>query len=258
MNLTHNKRRVMCTFRESQDHIRAAFRKGVEALGFEWHTDILRPAAEDVLLIWNRGPDNAGYAKRFDVVGARILVAENGYMGKKWLGTHWYALALWHHNGGGRHSVGAAPRWDSYGVTLAPWRKPGGETVLLAQRGIGEPGIASPGGWSETTARRLKARIRQHPGKSEGPLSLEADLANASRVVTWGSAAGIKAIIMGIPVYYGYPQWIGRTAAAHVDDWHMPPRTSDEARLDMLRNLAWAQWSHAEVEAGTPFKHLLF
>ena len=80
-------------------------------------------------------------------------------------------------------------------------------------------------------------RIRKHPG-ARPCKPLEDDLAQASKVVTWGSGAAIKALMWGIRVESHMPNWIGEQD------------NTDDGRLAMLRRLAWAQWRIAEIESG--------
>lgn len=82
-------------------------------------------------------------------------------------------------------------------------------------------------------------------GKQSEFVPLEADLAHASKVVTWGSGAAVKALMWGIPVESHMPNWV-----AQQDN-------SDFGRIDMFRKLAWCQWRLSEIEKGVPFAWLL-
>ena len=76
-------------------------------------------------------------------------------------------------------------------------------------------------------------------------MPLEDDLAKACKVVTWGSGAAIKALMMGIRVESHMPNWIGEQD------------NTDEGRLAMFRRLAWANWRLSEIESGQAFRWLL-
>lgn len=184
-------------------------------------------------------------------------MAENGYVRSDIPGK-WFALALKHHNGAGLWNVGGPERWDALGVELNPWRCSGSELVILGQRGIGELGIASPHGWAETVQRKIGGRIRSHPGNNEPTVPLEQDLRNASSVVTWGSAAALSALSLGVPVYYAFDRWIGAPAAYSLSQFeHGEPRRDDGDRLRMFQRLIWAQWTIEEIADGRAFRHLL-
>lgn len=238
-----------------------AFRLGLQRAGYNLEQRIHLPRKGDVLVIWNRYGQFAAEAERFAAAGAHVLVAENGYLGREWNGNIWYALARGFHNGAGGWPAGNEQRWGEIGTEVAPWRQGGCEIVVLATRNIGPQGVAEPRGWSEATAARLQSRtsrpvrIRKHPGEKGRAVPLLGDLRNAWAVVTWGSGAALKAIVAGIPAFYGFEPWIGRGAALPVSEDLEQPFRGD--RLPMLRSLAWAMWRVDEIEAGEPFRELL-
>lgn len=223
----------------------AAFEVGLRRVGFlvERGTT-LRPKPRDILVSWNRIHEGATSAVAFERAGNMVLIAENASWGNGFAGGHWYTLARSRHNTAGCFPVGGADRWDSLGVDLHPWRTTG-ETVILPQRGIGQPPTAMPMDWPRRAAKRFSgARVRPHPGR--GPeIALEKDLASAGHVVTWGSGAAIRACMWGCRVTSEMPEWIGQQD------------NTDAGRLEMLRRLAWAQWQLTEIAHGRPFEHLL-
>lgn len=214
---------------------REVFDAGFRALGYE--------AAShdrcDVYLTWNRFGTRERIADQVEGRGGRVLVAENATWGNGFLGEKWYSIWPRFHNRSDCIRYGGPERWDSLGVELAPWRA-GGETVGLPQRGIGPAGVAMPRTWVPPAFDR----IRRHPGVNACK-PLEDDLADAGKVVTWGSGAAIKALMLGIKVESHMPKWAGEQD------------NTDEGRLNMLRRLAWAQWRLSEIEAGDPFRWLL-
>ncbi len=206
-----------------------AFNSGFRALGYK------ESSADkcDVLLIWNRRAMDHTLAKACEARGGTVLVAENAAWGNDFMGGHWCSLARGFHNERWRFKQGGDERWDSLNVPLAQWRPEGGEVIGLPQRGIGLHGHAMPLGWVPKGC----TRIRKHPG-ARPCKPLEDDLAQASKVVTWGSGAAIKALMWGISVESHMPNWIGEQD------------NTDDGRLAMLRRLAWAQWRIAEIESG--------
>lgn len=228
--------RYCCTIRTQLSYRRDAFERGLQAAG-------LKPGNAsncDVFVTWNRIHSMNQLARQVEARGGVVLVAENAAWGKGFLGEAWFSLARTYHNTAGMFPVGGPERWDSLGVDLAPWRPDGGETVGLTQRGIGSPPTAQPRDWHPPGCDRIRA----HPGVNPC-VPLETDLARASRVVTWGSGAAIKALMLGIKVESHMPRWIGEQD------------NTDAGRLNMLRSLAWAQWRMAEIESGETFARLL-
>ncbi len=237
--------------RDSPHYRKDIFESGLRRLGYVIDSAVRPPKEQDVLVIWNRYGVYHERAREFEKVGAKVLVTENAYLGREDLGgdEHWLALSLNHHCGAGTWFQGDNSRWDDLNVKLEPWRYGGNETVVLRQRGIGEPGVAMPKTWT------APGRIRQHPGKKEAGIPLDKDLANASAVITWASGAGIRAVMMGIPVFYALDKWIGGPAGRHISLYGKEPALkSDEARTNMLRRLIWAQWRRSEIASGEAFE----
>lgn len=252
--------RALCLLRESPVYRRDAFRRGLKMAGFELVDRLDKPNPEDVLVIWNRYGHWDEQARLFEAAKARVVVVENGYLGKSWLNGSWYAMALGHHAGAGTWVDGGPERWDSLGVDLRPWRDDSGETVIFGQRGIGEDGIRSPDHWAEKIKADIGGRIRPHPGNNEAVIPLEKDLKRASRVLTWASSAALLALILGVPVWYAMPRWIGAAASRPLSDYDgsWMDKRHDASRLAMFRCLVWAMWRLEEVESGEAFRHLLF
>jgi hypothetical protein len=219
-----------------------------------------RPQPGDVLVIWNRYGHYEAVANAYERAGATVLVAENGYVGSDEEGRQLYAISRSQHNGAGTWEVESGDRWSRLNIELKPWRSGGSFILVLPQRGIGSREIAMPAAWLAGVVSRLgqqtkrAVRIRQHPGKLPHP-PLEPDLADCFAAVTWGSGAAIKAIIAGVPVFHEFSRWIGAPAAKFGAANLEQPFVGD--RLPMLRRLAYAQWSVAEIERGEPFALLL-
>ena len=258
---------ALCVIRNEPSYRKEFFVEGLKRCGFTISHDINhKPKPDDVLIVWNRSGSHNHHARRFEAVGARVIVAENGFVGKDPQGHKLYAMCLGHHNGAGTWRVGEEDRWGNLGIELKPWRDRGEHLLVLAVRGIGEPGIAAPHGWEHDAARRLQkltkrpVRIRDHPGRKlklndANPPPLDPDLANCWACVTWGSGAAIKAIIAGVPVFHEMPNWVGAGAAKFGLTEIETPFLGD--RLPMLRRMCWAMWSSEEIATGGPIKWLL-
>lgn len=256
-------KRALCLIRPQPVYRREAFIKGLRAAKYAVVDRIDKPDSGDVVVMWNRYSHNDEVAQQFERAGARVVIIENGYFGKSWLGDRWFAAALNQHNGAGTWPDGGPERWESFGVKPEPWRTGGKERIILGQRCIGSGAVRSPPMWAETVVRKIGGRIRPHPGNGEPKIVLDDDLRDAASVVTWGSSAGLKALLLGVPVWYDFPKWIGAEAAKPLSEFRGPGNTlapvkrSDEDRLAMFRRLAWAMWRACEVEDGTMFHALL-
>jgi len=262
-----------CLLRQGPVYRREAFLKGLAAAGLNVSNHLpRRPGPEDVLVIWNRYAENDDLARRFELGGGRVIVAENGYLGVGGR-THrahdrsdrrMYALALGDHNGRGAWPAGAG-RFEQLGVEVKAWRVEQGKVLVCAQRGIGSPGRGSPPSWADQVAREIRAQldvpvvVRPHPGDRDPEIPLEQDLAGARACVIWASGAGVKALVEGVPVFYACPWWVcslGARRYCGAGSLLMPIR-NDVQRAAALERMAWAQWTCEEISSGLPFKLLL-
>lgn len=249
--------RALCLIRRALHYRRDCFEAGLAAVGFELVDQIRKPEAADLLVIWNRYSSFNEEADRFERHGARVLVAENCPFGNE-LRDGSMSLALRHVAlTGGSWPAGGPERWDSWGVELQPFRAGGEETVILAQRGIGHPDVASPVGWADMARRAVGGRIRLHPATAGYVVPLAGDLERASSVVTWSSAAALQALVLGVPAWHAHPKFVGAGAARPLAEFGGEPKRDEAARLAMFRDLAWAIWRLEEIRTGEPFRRLL-
>src|SRR5512143_1730453 len=69
---------------------RPLFYRGLEKLGYTvLDKPLENPAPTDILVLWNRLPTMDRIARNYEEVGAKVVVAENG-----WIGNGTYALCL--------------------------------------------------------------------------------------------------------------------------------------------------------------------
>jgi|ERR1051325_8533258 hypothetical protein len=249
------KPKAWIDFKDTPNYRRDSFLAGLKRCGYDvqFGKPNHYPQIGDVLLIWNRTGAGEVTAQRFEAAGCKVLCCENGYLGKEFIGRRWYAISYNYHNGAGAWPAGDKWRWNNWNVELQPFKCSGSELVILPQRSIGCSGVAMPRGWEYEASKRVKGRIRPHPGIHPA-ISLEDDLKNAYAVYTWGSGAALKALLLGVPVYFDMPNWIGALAGANLGD---NPNRNDNKRLEMFQRLAWAMWSLEEIEDGSAFQVLL-
>jgi hypothetical protein len=247
-------KRAFNLLREALPYRRQAFNDGFQALGYTLVKRLDDPKPGDVVLTWNRYGGFDEIAQHAERRGATVLVAENNPLGDMLPGI-WYALARSHIAlCGGLWSNRGPERWDSWGIDLHPWRD-SGETVVFGQRGIGRPGIACPAAWIDRAQQMTSGRIRPHP--AGGPAKpLRDDLARAGCVVTWASAAAVQALVFGVPVLYGHPDFTMRQACAPLGDYPAL-RRDDAERLAAMRHLAWGIAGLDEITSGEALHRLL-
>lgn len=223
---------------------RKLFHNGLKRHGYQVMNGVTEnPGDKDIFVTWNRIRQGDKIARLFEKRGLKVLVTENATWGNTFAGHDWYTIGRNHHNTAGRFDYGGPERWGNLNVPLSEWRT-SGETVILPQRGIGSDPVRMPPKWVKTAHKEHGGRIRSHPGKREVK-PLAEDLSDCGHVVTWGSGAAIKALMWGIPVTSYMPSWIGEQD------------NTTEGRLEMLRRLAWAQWTHNEIASGEAFDKLL-
>jgi hypothetical protein len=212
---------------------------------------------------WNRYGHYDAWCREVEVAGGKSIIAENGYLGRDEEGRQMYALALSGHNGSGTFPVGGPERWAKLVIRIQPWRR-GNKIVIRGQRGIGTREMASPPHWHTEMAAKLAKMTRRplqvvpHPGEGAERCTAHEDyLQDAHALVIWSSSVGVKALVMGVPVFRCAPHWICEGAAEAGVDAIESPKRDDDARLQALERMAWAQWSLAEIESGEPFRRLL-
>lgn len=255
---------------------REAFDAGLKAAGLDLRKGSPMHGDKcDVLVIWNRYGDNHNLACRVEAGGGRVIVAENGYVGRDANGHQLYAIAEGGHNGSGKwpdraggswlaetETYGA--RWRALGIELGRIQSGGKHILVCPNRSFGRPDFIMPTDWAERTAEHLKKftdrpiRIRPHPGnwQSNPPkVPLSADLEGAHAMVIWASSAGVHALVAGVQVICTAPFWILKGAApGRIEE---VDQISIGEREPAFERLAWAQWTLAEISSGEPFKRLL-
>jgi len=262
---------------------RNAVEVGLKRLGYDieigrqshQHMSFVPKSRHDLLVLWNlkRGVEE-DHAARFEARGGSVIVMENGYLARQ--DKTIYALNVHGHNGSGWFPFDdREDRFTRLGFPLKPWReRTEGHVLVCGQRGIGSKLMHSPAGWGETmtgnlTARFMKrggggamlrsVRFRPHPGNFVAKTPLIDDLEYAWACAIWSSAAGVRALVEGVPVYYGARHWICAKAASNVS--HLNPECqlpvcSLETRRKALNFMAHGQWSVNEIESGEPFARM--
>jgi len=263
-------KRAFCMIRDLPHYRCHSFITGLHAAGYSVERSGAERALDgDVVVIWNRYGQYDSIASQAEKRGALVIVAENGFVGVDATGNQFYQLALHGHNGSGYWAVGEGDRLASQRINATPhWQAsaPTGHIVVRGQRGIGRPEMASPPNWHENIAAQLRkvtkrmVRVIPHPGNGAVTDQRHVEyLAGAHALVVWSSSVGVKALVMGVPVIACSPYWVcGPTPSINlIESDFIRSDASNALRHEMLRRMAWAQWSLEEIASGAAFTHLL-
>ncbi len=243
--------RAVCRIRKEPYYRRNAFEKGLQRVGFKLVESIAPEGPEDWLVIWNRQGSYELEADRWETAGGTVIVAENGYLQK--VDKTYYALSVHGHNGSGWFPIGPEDRFTALGIPMKPWgiHAVDGYRLICGQRSIGSRMMRSPPRWGELLASKFHKggvpyKLRLHPGNFEPKVPLVDDLRKAAACEIWSSAAGVRALVEGVPVRHAAPYWICGDGGG-----------GDTARLLALHRMSHGQWHHEEIGTGEPFARII-
>ena len=244
--------------------------------------DVHRPLPSDIAVVFGIRKEKVpiSYArgeviKRQLAAKKPVVVLETGYVKRGDGDDHYYAAGLNGLNGRAdfRNRNMPGDRWAKLGVELRPWRSQGIHIVVCGQ----VPWDASVQhhdhlGWIRQTISRLNGytgrRIifRPHPlarnlnygslfGADEiSTRPLDQDLAGAHAVVTFNSNTGVDSVIAGIPTFTVDPGAMAWEVSDHDLSEIEKPNFYD--RQQWANNLAYTQWTMAEMAGGWAWSHL--
>jgi len=263
-----------------QDHLDAlmAFAEGLRAHGVEWKALPLTEGYRscDVMVVFGRGKFAVPQSwNRYDVLrqhvafGRPYILLEKGFVKRDeyfhvgWNGHNNYADF--------RNADSPSDRWEKLGVPLQPWRSHG-RVILLCGQVPWDSTVEHTDHvrWLTETYKRLvhlsdtPVMFRAHPKSpprseffipgSGDTFTLDEDLERARSVVAYNSTVATDAIIAGVPAFVqndGSMAWpVANRDILQIDVPVRPPREQWAA------NLAYAQWTLAEMESGECWEHL--
>lgn len=193
----------------------------------------------------------------------RYVYADLGY----WQRDRYYRITA---NGWGSESYVRAglpaTRFNALGIRILPWHS--GKEIIIA--GSSEKSCVQHGfhymEWETRTAHALRdcgyevvyrpkpsdRGARPMPGFRTDNRPVGEALASAHVLVTHHSNMAVDALVAGVPVHCV----TGAAAAFSVplDQIANPPRL--EGREQFLYDVAWLQWTEAEMRSGALWKHL--
>ncbi len=195
--------------------------------------------------------------------GADMIVLETGYIKRGDGPDNYYAAGFNGLNGRADFKNKSSPidRLLQLGVELKPWRHDGKHIVVCGQ----VPWDASVDhldyhAWKDETLGRLRAltdrevKFKQHPCIEPGP-PLDEFLKDAWACVTLNSNSAVEAVLEGIPAFVGdlgSMAWsVGNYDIGRIENPTLP------YRQQWLQDLAYTQWTPAEMSEGKTWSHLL-
>lgn len=198
-----------------------------------------------------------------------------GYWGRhaggRWTGYHKVSVNSRHPTSYFQAFEHPSDRLDKFGVIMQRWRT-AGRYILLA--GMGDKGAKAEGFRPEQWERQAIADIRKVTDRpilyrpkpswrdarpiegtdfSPREIDISYALAHAYAVVTHHSNVGVDALVSGIPVF----SWAGvasTLASQNLSEIDSPRHP--EGREQWARDIAYTQFSIAEMARGVPWRHL--
>jgi len=168
----------------------------------------------------------------------------------RFISTSWNGM-----HGRAQHTpVGEVGRWVSLGIEVHPWRTGGDYALVIGQH----PNDGACVGYDQAKTvddlvdrSMIPVRFRAHP-LIQPTVPLAVDLRDAALCVTWNSTAAVESVIAGVPTVALDAGSIARPVCSH--DILEPPVRCD--RVPWLADLAYRQWTEAELANGLAWEHL--
>jgi len=203
-------------------------------------------------------------------VGKRYLMMERGKFGDRYKMT-----CLGYDGNAGRadflNANSPSDRWEKHGVPIDRWKRGGGVVLIMGQlhadSSVKYVNIVS---WYRDTVKELRSLgvknvlLRRHPLDASEKIDvgceysdiedLDRDLSRTRIVVTFNSTSGVNAIIAGVPVIALDKASMVWSVAAHELKAVKRPIRPD--RQQWLDDLAYCQWTEAEIRSGEAWEHL--
>lgn len=262
-------------------------RRGIELAGDivqlrsirDWREDSEPDVEADVAVFYGLAEPMPNIFKAFRRNFAAVYV-DLGYWGRRdggrWAGYHKVVVDARHPNAYFQKPAHPLDRIQRFAILPKARHAPTANGhILLA--GMGDKGAQAEGWAPEMWERWAIAKIREYSDRPiiyrpkpswktarpiEGTLysgphvrPIEKDLVNCHAVVTHHSNVAVDALVDGIPALC----WAGVAAplcSQNFQDLEAMPLPSIETRMQWMADLAYTQWSVAEIRDGKAWAHL--
>lgn len=213
--------------------------------------------------------------------GVPVIYLDKGYCRHKradgMAGWEYWRVAINAQHPTARLGVQRLPsdRFDSLGLTVKPWRRKGRAIVLAGSSAKYHEfyGLPDPTAYATRLVRGLRKitdapiAYRPKPSWAEAvpiprtrfsklPRTLPDELAGAHCLVTHGSNSCFEAVLAGVPsIILG--NGVALPISGHqLSDVLDPPMCDDQMRRQWLSNIAFWQWTAAEMAGGQAWDFL--
>ncbi len=196
----------------------------------------------------------SGYTCRRD----DLILNENDYLDRRvhnfsisW--NNFNQLATWIPEGN------PCDRWEKLGIELQPWKRSGGEYVLVLGQTAGDITVCHDYRTFLHTmvefaeaSQPLPVRLRYHPLVKVTEQSLSTQLERAAMCVTFSSNAAVEAVIAGVPTMVFSKNSVAYPVTSHI--LTKGPRYAD--RQQWANDLAYRQYTLQELRDGTAWEQI--
>lgn len=207
--------------------------------------------------------------------GRKAVYIDLGYWGRRkrtrWDGYHKMAVNNRHPTAYFQRRAHSPDRFAEHHLAIRPWRARGKHILIagMSAKAAAAEGLL-PHKWERETIARLRELTdrpiiyRPKPNWAEAkPLDgsifdrdtpLERALLNCHAVVTHHSNVAVDALLAGVPCIC--PGGVASVLSGHdLEQIESPPMP--DGREQWAYDLAWTQWSVAEMESGAAFRYLV-
>lgn len=218
--------------------------------------------------------NNTQVFRDFAAHSAAVYV-DLGYWGRReggrWSGYHKVVVNARHPNAYFRAVSHPADRLKRFHVEHRPWRETGSH-ILLA--GMGDKGSQAEGYQPEQWERWAIAEIRKYSKRpiiyrpkpswktakpiagtiySEKKIEVETHFRDCWAIVTHHSNVAVDGLVAGIPAFCwgGVALEMSLQDLSRIESPYFP-----DGRAQWMADIAYTQWSIAEMRAGLPWQHL--
>lgn len=204
--------------------------------------------------------------------GLKTIVLETGYIKRGDGEGDFYAAGFngLNNRADFRNANSPPDRWEKLGVELKPWRSANNGVVLLCGQVPWDASVQDThhSGWLHAIVEEMsystnrKIVFRPHPlakvpnitGAEYSTAPLMEDLDRTHVLVTFNSNSSVESVVEGVPAITFDEGAMAFDVTAHDLSFLERPLTPD--REQWAANLAYTQWTPAEMRRGETWQHL--